>query len=243
MMFRTEHLSEGVTLYCGDCREILPTLGRVDAVVTDPPYGIGYVTNHRKIMFTPEMLKNDETAPIWSVSLMADRLFDGGAMYICTRDDVAQQWRDAIIAAGLQPKTTIVWDKLNWTAGDLDGDYGAQTELILFSHKGRHTLRNGRDHNLWRIPRDPPSDHPTPKPVAVMARAIRNSSDMQQTVLDPFMGSGTTGVAAVKLGRRFIGIEIEPKYFDISCRRISEALKQPDMFIERPAHAKQEALI
>lgn len=63
-----------------------------------------------------------------------------------------------------------------------------------------------------------------------------------QTILDPFMGSGTTGVAAVKLGRKFIGIEIEPKYFDIACRRISEALKQPDMFIEKPKPAKQETL-
>ena len=63
-----------------------------------------------------------------------------------------------------------------------------------------------------------------------------------ETILDPFMGSGTTGVAAVKLGRKFIGIEIEPKYFDIACRRISEALKQPDMFIEKPKPAVQEAL-
>jgi len=78
-----------------------------------------------------------------------------------------------------------------------------------------------------------PREHPTQKPIGVMKWCIEFLPDAQ-TILDPFMGSGTTGVAAVKLGRRFIGIEIEPKYFDIACRRISDALKQPDMFIEKP---------
>ena len=147
MTNRVEQLADGVTLYLGDCREILPTLGKVDAVVTDPPYGISYVTNYRKIMATPEMLANDADAPLWSLAPMADALVAGGGMYICTRDDVAPAWKAAIAAAGLRPKTTIVWDKTNWTAGDLDGDYGAQTELILFAHKGRHYLRHGRDTN------------------------------------------------------------------------------------------------
>jgi DNA modification methylase len=87
------------------------------------------------------------------------------------------------------------------------------------------------------------ADHPCPKPLEWMRWAVGRASRIGETILDPFMGSGTTGVAAVKLGRRFIGIEIEPKYFDISCRRISEALKQPDLFIERPKPAKQEAML
>jgi site-specific DNA-methyltransferase (adenine-specific) len=82
--------------------------------------------------------------------------------------------------------------------------------------------------------------HPTEKPVSLMRELISLFSNFGETILDPFMGSGTTGVAAVKLGRKFIGIEIEPKYFDIACRRISDALKQPDMFQERPAPAKQD---
>ncbi len=83
--------------------------------------------------------------------------------------------------------------------------------------------------------------HPTQKPIDLMRWCLCLLVDAR-IILDPFMGSGTTGVAAVKLGRRFIGIEIEPKYFDIACRRISEALKQPDLFIEKPKPAKQEAL-
>jgi len=84
------------------------------------------------------------------------------------------------------------------------------------------------------------SGHPTEKNVDLMCDLVRRT---EGTILDPFMGSGTTGVAAVKLGRRFIGIEIEPKYFDIACGRISESLKQPDLFIERPKPAKQEAFL
>jgi len=84
--------------------------------------------------------------------------------------------------------------------------------------------------------------HPSQKPVELMRWSIEMIGPAE-TILDPFMGSGTTGVAAVKLGRKFIGIEIEPKYFDIACRRISEALKQPDFFVEPPAPAKQEALL
>jgi site-specific DNA-methyltransferase (adenine-specific) len=83
-------------------------------------------------------------------------------------------------------------------------------------------------------------EHPCPKPAVYMDWLATFASLPGETILDPFMGSGTTGVAAVKLGRKFIGIEIEPKYFDIACKRISEALKQPDMFIERPKSAKQE---
>ena len=75
---------EKATLYCGDCREILPELGVVNALVTDPPYGIGYVTNHRKVMDTPAMLENDGEAPLWSVPLMVDKVQVGGR-YICVR--------------------------------------------------------------------------------------------------------------------------------------------------------------
>jgi DNA modification methylase len=82
--------------------------------------------------------------------------------------------------------------------------------------------------------------HPAEKPVELLRELLRPCA---RTILDPFMGSGTTGVAAVKMGRRFIGIEIEPKYFDIACRRIQAALDAPDMFIERPKPAKQEAFI
>lgn len=228
---RVEHFRKA-TLYCGDCREVLPALagGGVAAIVTDPPYGIAYQTGRRKVMSTPDMLANDSEAPLWSVPLMYEAVTDGGAIYLCTRFDVAPIWQQALTNTGATLKTPIVWDKGNWTSGDLTGDYANQCELILFAHKGRHTLKDGRPSNLWRVPRDPAGEHPTPKPVALMSRCIHNSVNKGGMVLDPFMGSGSTGVAAIREGCHFIGIELEPKYFDISCRRIEAEDNQLSIF-------------
>lgn len=231
------------TLYNEDCRFVLPTLHGVDLVASDPPYGIAYTTSFRRVSDAPAMLANDDIAPVDTVAMMVRPLRTGGAIYLCTRFDVSNQWVVAVESSGCVMKTAIIWDKLNHTAGDLEGDYGCQTELVLFAHKGRHRLRDGRDVNLWRIPRPIFGDHPTPKPVDLMGRIIRNSSDKGQTILDPFMGSGTTGVAAVKLGRRFIGIEIDKRYFDIACRRIEEAYSQPDMFIETAKPKAEQAVL
>jgi site-specific DNA-methyltransferase (adenine-specific) len=217
------------TLYHGDCLEILPTLGKVDAVVTDPPYGISYISAWRKCGPT-EMLQNDDSAPVESVAMLAELIADTGALYLATRFDVAAQWNEAIRDAGLTLKTPIYWDKGNHTSGDLEGDFGAQVEIFLFAHKGRHKLRGKRLANLWHIPRDVAGDHPTPKPVPLMERMIGVSTDDGQTILDPFMGSGTTGVACMNLGRKFIGIEIEKKYFDIACERIDQAQRQARLF-------------
>lgn len=229
----------GCELWLGDCREILAVIRDVACVVTDPPYGIGYATERRRVSDAPAMLANDDVAPLETIPMMVDAVVDGGALYVCTRWDVSENWRMSLERAGATIKTPIIWDKTNHTAGDLEGDYGSQTEIVLFAHKGRHKLREGRDVNLWRIPRPMFGDHPTPKPVELMGRAIRNSTDIGQLVLDPFMGEGPTGIAATKLGRRFIGMEIDPKFFATACRRIEEATKQPDLFIERPAKPQQ----
>lgn len=213
-------------LYCGDCLEILESLPTVAAVITDPPYGIAYQTNHRKHMDTPDMLANDDVAPVESVALLASKIEEGGAMYLATRFDVAAPWVDAIAASGLTLKTPIFWDKTNHTAGDLEGDFGGQIEIFLFAHRGRHRLRGKRYSNLWRCPRPPAGAHPTPKPVDLMRKMIMCSTDPGNIVLDSFMGSGSTGVAAVEEQRRFIGIELERKYFDIACQRIEAAQQQ-----------------
>lgn len=216
------------TLYCGDCREILPHMPIADAVVTDPPYGISYVSAWRTQGPT-QMLANDDSAPLWSVPMIADRIAEGGALYLATRYDVSAQWNEAVIAAGLAMKTPIFWDKTNHTSGDLEGDYGGQVEIFIFAHKGRHRLRR-RQGNLWHFPRDPAGAHPTPKPVGLLERMIACSTDGGAMVIDPFMGSGSTGVACMNLGRKFAGIEIERKYFDIACERINAAQSQGRLF-------------
>lgn len=217
------------TLYLGDCLEVIPTIGLVDCVATDPPYGIGYVSAWRKRGPT-EMLANDDDAPVDVIPAIAGTLKDGGALYLATRFDVAAQWNAAIKAAGLTLKTPIYWNKGNHTSGDLEGDFGAQVEIFIFAHKGRHALRGKRLANLWHIPRDPAGEHPTPKPVALMERMIACSTDNGECVLDPFMGSGSTGVAAINMGRRFIGIEIEPRYFAIALSRMEAANAQGRLF-------------
>jgi site-specific DNA-methyltransferase (adenine-specific) len=217
------------TLILGDCSAILPTLGMFDCVATDPPYGISYVSARRKRGPT-EMLENDDAAPVDVIPHIAGALKDGGALYLATRFDVAAQWNAAINAAGLVLKTPIYWNKGNHTSGDLEGDFGAQVEVFIFAHKGRHALRGKRLANLWHIPRDPAGEHPTPKPVALMERMIACSTDAGGTILDPFMGSGSTGIAAVNLGRRFTGIEVNQRYFEIACERIRAAYAQHRLF-------------
>jgi len=222
MTFRTEQLAEGITLYNADCRLVLPTLGKVDAVVTDPPYGIGKdgqkrstgVHGGRKAY---EFLGWDSDRPdLGTFALLlnsAEQHVIWGGNYFADLFPPTGKW--------------LVWDKgqrINQSDGELAWT-SAQGALRIFELNRIALLTDG-------------AEHPTQKPVEVMRWSILQL-DNPQTILDPFAGSGTTGVAAVKLGRKFIGVEIEPKYFDIACRRISEALKQPDLFIEQPKPAVQ----
>lgn len=223
---RVEHLAEGVSLYLGDCREILPTLGKVDAVVTDPPYGIGKDGQKRttgghggRKAYDFKGWDQDRPDPkIFSLMLAAGRehVIWGGNYF-----------------ADLFPPTGkwLVWDKgqrINQSDGELAWT-SSQGALRIFELNRVALMTDG-------------ALHPTQKPVEVMRWSILQLND-PMTILDPFMGSGTTGVAAIKLGRQFIGIEREPVYFDIAIHRIRDALSRPDLFIAPPKPAKQEALL
>lgn len=207
-------------LFLGDCLEILPLLGKVDAVVTDPPYGIDAGNMNFGKWRSASLPKSewDKSAPdhnlICSVLAAGRQLIIWGANYYM-----------------LPPsRCFLVWDK---GAGFRGRDF-AEAEQAWCSWDG-----NARIYS-----RDPLAKgdyreklHKTQKPVAVMEWCIAclpGAASSYQTILDPFMGSGTTGVACVKLGRKFIGIEIDEGYFDIACARIRKAYAQPDMFIEQP---------
>ena len=226
--FRTEIIGDA-TLILGDCREILPTLGKVDAVITDPPYGIMFCSNYRGILTKHDAIKNDDNTDelLWACGLPAAH-----SRYVfCRWDDLRNVPR---------PKSLITWVKNNWSMGDLNGEHARQTEVCLFYPGPEHFFPGGRPSDVIQAPRTNNTDHPTQKPVGLMSAIVRWTSGL---VLDPFMGSGTTGVAAIKLGRKFIGIEIEPKYFDIACRRIEEAWKQPRLFEEPKAKPVQESFL
>jgi DNA modification methylase len=200
------------TLYRGDCMDVLPTLSKVDAVITDPPYGIG---------------AGEMSLGKWRTSRMQRGSWDAMAPDALMLDMLLAQCQFAVIFGGnymqLPPsRNFLVWDK---GAGFKGRDF-AECELAWCSW----------DANARLLSHDPLArgdyrckEHPTQKPVVVMAWAIGHTPKAD-TVLDPFMGSGTTGVAAVQMGRQFIGIEREPKYFDIACKRIEDAQRMGDMF-------------
>ena len=209
-------------LILGDCREILPTLGKVDAVVTDPPYGIASTwkggSGHGWGKAKAEGVLRNE--------------WDAATPDAHTLDLMREASREQIIWGGnyfpLPPsRCWYVWNKPE------RGFTLAEAELAWTSFD--NVVR------VFDAPRsEPDRQHPTQKPVALMAWCVGKIKG--STVLDPFMGSGTTGVACVNLGRKFIGIEIEPRYFDIACRRIEEAYKQPRLFAEPRQEPKQEVL-
>jgi DNA modification methylase len=211
------------TLYLGDCREILPTLGKVDAVVTDPPYGIGEDGGR----FRGRKGQNIRVLPGlgWDKQRPEKEIFD--LMRAASDEQII--WGGNYFADFLPPsKGWLYWQKL------MGGDF-ADGELAWTSLD--RALRE-----FTKCPKGQGAEHPTQKPEALMKWCLL-FLPKANTICDPFMGSGTTGVAAVKLGRSFIGIEREPSYFDIACRRIEAAYKQPDMFVARPDPPKQEALL
>ena len=223
-MSRIEQLAEGVTLYLGDCREILPTLGKVDAVVTDPPYGIADVwTKGGQRHGWQNANKQMALRNSWDKEPPTKEFFDS----------LRAAAAEVVIWGGnyfeLPPsRCWFVWNKpeRNFSL--------AEAELAWTNRDALVRVIDARRSDTGR-------EHPTQKPLEVMRWTIEKLKG--KTILDPFMGSGTTGVAAVKLGRKFIGIEIEPKYFDIACRRIQAALDAPDMFVEAPKPAKQESML
>jgi DNA modification methylase len=224
---RIETLAEGITLYLGDCREITEELPRQDILLTDPPYGMEFVSNHRAEKYAN--IRNDDRP--WPLEF-ATKLPVLYAAYIFCR------WNE--LRSVKKPTSVVTWVKNNWSMGDLEHEHARQTELILFYPGPRHGFANGRPTDVVECSRTGNRFHPTEKPVDLLTAILRWTTGV--TVIDPFMGSGTTGVAAVKLGRKFIGIEIELKYFDTACRRISEVLKQPDMFIEQPIRTVEQQL-
>lgn len=224
-MTKIEHLSDSVTLHLGDCRDVLPTLARADAVVTDPPYGIG--------MAARGTIGTAKAAPVRDYG-KADWDDEPPSPDTISALRKAAQWQ--IIFGGnffdLPPSSCwLVWDKLN--SADFADCELAWTNLPKAVRR-LQLLWNG----MIRAAGEPRGDHPTQKPIGLMKWAIRQLPDDAKTILDPFMGSGTTGVAAVQLGRRFVGIERVEAYFDISRRRISDALARPDLFAEKPARAR-----
>ena len=204
-----------IDLRQGDCMELMKDIPdcSVDLVVTDPPYGMNFRSNHRKEKY--RTLLNDDSLD-WLDDFVSEiyriQKKDSAVYCFCSWHNV-----DVFKMAfekKFKIKNIIVWEKNNTSMGDLKGSYAPKHEFIIFAHKGRKLMNGFRHPDILRAKRTGNKYHPTEKPVDLLEIFATESSDTDEVVLDPFMGSGSTGVACVNTGRRFIGMELDPGYLD-----------------------------
>lgn len=220
------------TLYHADCREVLPTLSGIKCLLTDPPYRVtsggfgdleGGFSGWIKDAYnnSGEIVTCDIEWHEW-LNLIPATLSDDAQAYIFSNDRNLGTARLAAEDAGLKFHRLLVWDK----RAALPNRWYQQTcEFVLFMRTGRaYMIANPSTKSLISLFQRDESDHPTEKPVDLCRIYIENSTSPGDAVLDPFMGSGTTGVAAAMSGRKFVGIEFEQKWFDVACERIANAL-------------------
>lgn len=225
MIARVERLSEQVTLHLADCRDVLPGLAGVDIILTDPPYAERTHAGARSLRALTH--SSIDFAAITGAELvgLANSFCALARRWVVMTCD----WQHAALLSGPSLVRIGVWIKPN-AAPQFSGDRpGMGWEAVAVLHRaGRKRWNGGGHHAVWHCPVER-GGHPTQKPERLVADWVRLFSDPGETILDPFMGSGTTGVAALKQGRRFIGIERDPRYFDLACRRIDAVLAQPSL--------------
>jgi site-specific DNA-methyltransferase (adenine-specific) len=229
MLIQPYYSEDGITIYCGDCRDVLPTLPKVDLVLTDPPYGVDWQSNRRAIKH--QMIANDGSLE-W-----LEAVFVG--IYRAMRDDSLcisfYGWPDAEMfliawkAAGFKPKSHIVWVKNNMGLGWFTRGQHEQAYILTKGCPVKPKLAisdvifcDGTGNAL----------HPTQKPTRLISTLIKPFA--AELILDPFMGSGTTLVAAKQLGRRAIGIELEKRYCDIAIERLRQQVLPLEPMPEQP---------
>ncbi len=248
-------------LFCGDCRDVFPLLETVDHVIADPAYEFHMhaAKKGRKVKGAQRRIRIDGHAnppPVDfdSVDAIRDlaareciRLSSGWVMFFCTPEGVAA-WRDAIEAHGGRYKRACVWVKPD-SAPQFNGQgpaMGAEMFVTAWAGTGFSRWNGGGRRNVFTHLCQPPDRtglHPTEKPLALMGEIIRLFTDPGDSILDPFMGIGSTGIAAIKLGRTFIGVEQDEHYFQIACRRIEEVYAQGDLFVPPPQKPVQIPLL
>jgi site-specific DNA-methyltransferase (adenine-specific) len=240
------------TLYLGDCLEVMPTLAPVDHLLADAPYeaSLHAAKAHLSALRKdtgPELKEIDFDAidPIRDDFVkLAGGLCKGWFIVFCTIEGVAK-WADAINLSPMKYKRACVWVKPDSTP-QLNGQGPAQGAECFV------TAWNGQGHAKWNaggkrgvythLVNNPDRTglHPTEKPVSLMVEILTDFTNAGQLIADPFMGSGTTGVAAVRMGRRFIGIEKDPRYFDLACKRIEAAQSGARGFTRQNTDERQQ---
>ncbi len=206
-MLKPYYEEPGITIYHGDCRDIIPQIELPDLIITDPPYGMDFQSNHREQKHMK--IIGDKELDTGSIRLFIDAA-KCGVYAFCRWDNLKQM---------PPPKSVLCWVKNNWSMGDLLHEHGRQWEAICFYPKENHKFIK-RIPDVINADRTGNFDHPTEKPSGLLRIIIEANEG--NVVLDPYMGSGTTLRAAKDLGRKAIGIEIEEKYCEIAVKRLRQ---------------------
>jgi site-specific DNA-methyltransferase (adenine-specific) len=238
---RIEHIGRA-TLYLGDCREVIASLDSVDHVISDPPYedelhgAIGKIRrNDGREMITDLGFDGINSIRTDISQICVEK--SSGWIILFTLAEGVRAWRDDIQAAGAKYDTCLAWIKPD-AAPRFNGQgaaRGFECAVTAWCGTGYRCWNGGGKRGVYtHLVNGPERDgrHPTEKPRRLMAEIVADFTKPDQTILDPFMGSGTTGVAAVQLGRNFIGVEQSPEYFEIACERIDKAQRQLSLFGE-----------
>lgn len=248
---RTEIIGD-CTLYLGDALEIIPALDTVDHIISDPPYedklhkAIGRIRRNdgQKMIETLgfEGVNNNRQ----QIARLSVERSSGWLILFCLAEGV-RAWRDDIQACGGKYDTCLAWVKPD-ASPRFNGQgaaRGFECAVTAWCGSGYRSWNRGGRRGIFThcCNTSRQGEHPTEKPVPLMVELVELYSNPGQIILDPFMGSGTTGIACVRRGRRFIGIEQDTTWFDLACRRIERAYSQPDMFVAVPAKAKQETML
>ena len=213
-----------IKLMQGDCLERMKEIPdcSVDMILTDPPYGMEFQSNYRKERH--DKIKNDSSLE-WLDDFISESYRiaapNTAHYFFCSFHNI-DKFKQAI-EKRFKVKNCLIWEKNNTSMGDLKGDFAPKVEFVIFAHKGRRLINGKRDPNIFKFKRTRNELHPTEKPVDMMEYLIEKFSDDGHIICDPFMGSGTTGVAAKNLSRKFIGIEMDENYFNIAKKRIEAA--------------------
>ena len=245
-MSRVERIGDA-TLYLGRCEDVLPTLA-VDHIVSDPPY-----EDELHKAFGKKIDRNDGDHLPRSVNMLTPLEFEGingiradvsslcvaassGWVILFTLAEGVRAWRDDLQAAGARWDTTCFWIKPD-SAPRFNGQgpaRGAECFVTCWAGTGYRVWNAGGKRGVYThcVNTGRQGEHPTEKPLPLMQEILGDFTRAGQVVCDPFMGSGTTGVACLRMGRKFVGVEKDPKWFDLSCRRIEEAYRQPRLFDE-----------
>lgn len=228
---RVEVIGRAV-LVQADCRDVLPVLPKVDHVFSDPPYGVE--ETHGSHLSSVTLRDGTPTRQALGFDgITQDELVSFARQWV----DLAKRW--VVFSCEWKHAHALpnlvrlgIWRKPDG-APQFTGDRpGTGWEAIAILHRqGKKSWNGGGKHAVWTVPKGIGDGHPTQKPVALLKAWTADFTNADETILDPFMGSGTTGVAAVQMGRDFIGIEREERYFEIACRRIEQAQRQGDLFI------------